>query len=129
MSRAERFKTTECKGCGKPIVWGRDRDGKAIPLDPRPPVYLAVEDVRGCQVNRLREAMVSHFVTCPKRDQFSAATKKLHAVATEALRVLTWIHESNLDGEERDKQVLTAIIAALGDALGGKEQKDDAETW
>lgn len=32
--------TTACKGCGKPIVWGRTADGKDVPLDPTPATYV-----------------------------------------------------------------------------------------
>lgn len=66
-------RTTPCKGCGKPIVWGETSEGKAIPLDPRPPVYRIMRhDLAGDpKVHRDKEAMVSHFATCPKASQFS----------------------------------------------------------
>jgi hypothetical protein len=75
-----------CRGCGKEIVWGTTEDGKKIPLDPRAPVYSlgprkigdnpAFGERDGDQVvKRTSLAMVSHFVTCPKRDQFSGSNK------------------------------------------------------
>lgn len=77
------MKTTPCKGCGKPIVFVADEDGKTIPIDPRPPVYYAtvwaadVSDIRGTpvQVRRVKEAFVSHFATCPKASEFSRKGK------------------------------------------------------
>ena len=82
------MKTTPCRGCGKPIVFGLTENGKRIPLDPRPPVYQIVTDgdagppdiVRLAQhfdASALRAtAMVSHFATCPKASEFSASKKK-----------------------------------------------------
>lgn len=60
-----------CKGCNKPIVWGLTEDGKRIPLDPSAPVYVRDGEV----VRRERLAMVSHFATCPKANDFSASKK------------------------------------------------------
>lgn len=63
-----------CKGCGKRILWGIDEDGTTIPLDMTPPVYVP----RGGEfregmvvVDRHTRAYVSHFATCPQREQFS----------------------------------------------------------
>jgi len=74
------LKTSPCKGCGKPIVWARvdDEHGGAVPLDPRPPVYivnvLSSGDVR-C-VRAARESfMVSHFATCPKANEFGGGKR------------------------------------------------------
>lgn len=76
------MKPSKCKGenCGKMIWWGQDETGKHIPLDPTPPIYHVVrQDAGGKLKIRLaemdedgrRSAMVSHYVTCPDRDQFS----------------------------------------------------------
>jgi hypothetical protein len=65
-----------CRGCGKPIVWGLTPDNKRIPLDPRPPVYLAVELADGTvSCDRIKDGMVSHFATCPKAAEFSRGRK------------------------------------------------------
>jgi hypothetical protein len=75
------FPRTPCKGCGKPIVWATDIDGKRHPLDPTPPVYLVQMDGGNPVATRQPAAFVSHFATCPQRDRFSASKPK--TVATE----------------------------------------------
>lgn len=67
---------SNCKGCGKKIVWGIDENGKTIPLDPAPPIYmLACMTTRGQEVTRAprNEYMVSHFSTCAKANDFSSS--------------------------------------------------------
>lgn len=83
-----RFKTSTCKGCGKPIVWGKTPDGKTVPLDPRAPVYLVACDTDGGEATAELESksgsngmghaqahMVSHFATCPQAAAFSRGRK------------------------------------------------------
>lgn len=69
-----------CKGCGKEIVWGITEDGKKIPLDPKPPVYFLSgfksENGDGPEIARAKDAMVSHFATCSKANDFSGSKKK-----------------------------------------------------
>jgi len=87
------MKTSQCKGCGEPIVWAvLDSTGKPIPLDPRPPVYRVYVDAQGCtrcyrdtpnvdpDCEVEANAMVSHFATCPNANDFSASKKKAAAV-------------------------------------------------
>jgi hypothetical protein len=63
---------TECKGCGRPIIWGITEDGTRIPLDPKPPTYvLEFTGERGVKVRRVRSVLVSHFATCPQASRFS----------------------------------------------------------
>ena len=70
------LESSACRGCGKPICWGVTADGKRIPLDPRPPVYRIVNDAGGNEVvERDKNAMVSHFATCPKANEFSGGRK------------------------------------------------------
>jgi hypothetical protein len=72
-----------CRGCGKPIIWGVTPEGKRIPLDPRPPVYVVDYSAEAKEfVARLvpledgvRTHMVSHFATCPKASEFSGGRK------------------------------------------------------
>jgi hypothetical protein len=69
------MKTVPCKLCGRPIVWATDEKGTRHPLDPKAPVYQAVEidgvvtaekigqgsNVMGDEIR----TMVTHFATCP----------------------------------------------------------------
>lgn len=76
----ERLKATghivkPCGGCGKDMVWARMPAGLWMPLDAQAPVYSIVpaKDYEGKsrpEAVRNTLAFVSHFVTCPKRDQF-----------------------------------------------------------
>lgn len=78
-----RFRTSLCRGCGKPIVWGTDENGKRIPLDPRAPVYLVVEGVNGYELKRVPQVLVTHFATCSKAQDFSGRSAKRAAAANE----------------------------------------------
>jgi len=64
-----------CKGCGKEIYWGKNPEGKMVPLDPKAPVYGLVKLQGVTQLVRTSLAMVSHFATCPKENDFSASRK------------------------------------------------------
>ena len=67
--------TSACRGCGKKIVWGMTVEGKKIPLDAVAPTYRIVPNVDwGDRIVR-SEAMVSHFATCSKANDFSASKK------------------------------------------------------
>lgn len=87
------FATTPCKGCGTPIVWARDANGKAIPLDPKPATYGVKVDpqlgaicVRANGADSVAQVYVSHFATCPKANEFSRARKSDRALELEAER-------------------------------------------
>lgn len=79
------MKTSPCKGCGKDIVWGVTAEGTKIPLDPRAPVYLAVDEGDRVLAERDRPGSnvtgqalahyVSHFATCPKASEFGKGRK------------------------------------------------------
>lgn len=57
--------TARCSRCGRKIVWGSDREGNKIPLDPAPAVYkIWARKNLEVYVDRDRNAMVSHFATC-----------------------------------------------------------------
>jgi hypothetical protein len=82
-----KFKTSPCQGCGKPIVWAADPKGHAIPLDPKPALYVVTEgmpDATVCQrldpnsmlvAGDVATVMVTHFATCPKASEFSGRNK------------------------------------------------------
>ncbi len=71
-----------CKGCGKPIVWGETPDGKKVPLDPKPLVYMLLAGrAFGTNLQRIErlqqdEAMVSHFATCPNANDYSTSKRQ-----------------------------------------------------
>lgn len=71
--------TTDCKGCGKKIVWAKitTRDGApgVIPLDASAPCYtlkMVNGEMRG---EREYMAFVSHFATCSQANKFSKGAK------------------------------------------------------
>ena len=62
---------SECRGCKKKIVWAETQDGKKIPLDPSPPVYMLMrfKDQNDKWVYRCDKGgtvFVSHWATCPE---------------------------------------------------------------
>lgn len=84
------FKTTLCKGCGKPIVFAVTKSGALMPCDPVPIVYWVyrnpgeeamarqIEPTLIEQLQDYRECafpMVSHFTTCAKANTFSKGQK------------------------------------------------------
>ncbi len=78
--KGHEFKTSPCRGCGKPIVWAHKPEGGVIPLDPRPPVYKLIHSYdeqtkqTTLRCERKLQSMVSHFATCPKANDFSRRT-------------------------------------------------------
>lgn len=70
--------SAHCRGCGAEIVWGVTADGKRIPLDPRPLVYRTgtLLPDGGVRCERDREALASHFGTCPQANRFSGSRRK-----------------------------------------------------
>ncbi len=74
------MKYSQCKGCNKRIVWGilwgdGKIENKRIPLDPQPAVYEVSDSDDGVVAVRRKNHMVSHFITCPERSQFSGKGK------------------------------------------------------
>lgn len=63
-----------CKGCGAKVIFGVDGEGTNVIIDARRhPIYVQnLDDVW----IRAESARISHFVTCPKRDQFSKGRTK-----------------------------------------------------
>lgn len=68
------FQTTNCKGCGRPIVWATNpKTGKKVPLDPSAQVYH-VRNVDGrieCLQDERPTVMVNHFQTCADANKFN----------------------------------------------------------
>ena len=62
---------TTCKGCNAPITWSTTAAGKAVPLnDPPEKRYIMFMEYDGTEYVKQVETWVSHFVTCPKADEF-----------------------------------------------------------
>jgi hypothetical protein len=71
----------KCSGCGKEIVFIVPINGKKVPIDiKRVPVYFKIpeEDTpeRPAGEWEKRSGHLSHFITCPKREQFSKGRRK-----------------------------------------------------
>lgn len=68
-----------CRTCGKDIIFVRTETG-LVPLDITPPVYTFNPTPEGFKDDyigeRIRNAGVSHFVTCKNPGPFSGQTKK-----------------------------------------------------
>lgn len=68
--------TRPCRACGAPIYWGLTNSGRKIPLDPAPTPTgnLAFRDdgrvVSDHGFPTTAPRYVSHFVTCPRADEF-----------------------------------------------------------
>jgi hypothetical protein len=66
-----------CRGCSRKIHLLSTAEGAVIPLDRESPVYEIVTDLTGQRIaRRLENAFVTHFASCPKANEFSAAGKK-----------------------------------------------------
>lgn len=63
------MRTSDCKGCGEPIVWMKTDAGKNIPVDPE-----SIVDEGATVFDP--DQMVSHFSTCAKADEFRKAKAK-----------------------------------------------------
>ena len=69
---------TVCRGCGKPILW-ITVGTKKIPLDLKPIIYVYDESRHEANAHWKQvdqgKAGVSHFITCPKANDFSGSNK------------------------------------------------------
>ena len=67
-----------CRGCGKSVVFAKDAEGKWQILDVVAPCFRQTgTDAKGAFiVERDPTAMVSHFATCPRANEFSAAKRR-----------------------------------------------------
>lgn len=57
----------QCRSCGASIVWVTMKSGKKAPLDSKPEKRVVLHPTTG--KGHVVDAYVSHFVTCPDRDQ------------------------------------------------------------
>lgn len=60
-----------CTGCGRPIIWARNGEGKRICLDAIAPVFAVARIEQQAIATRRQDSFVSHFATCPNANQFS----------------------------------------------------------
>ena len=77
----EHFPTDDCRACGAAIIWARTVNGKAMPVDAQPSknanVRLTFEG-QGVRAHVVKATLafgsttnrLSHFVTCPKADEW-----------------------------------------------------------
>lgn len=78
------MRTSACKGCGAPMVWGRTGSGSTIPLDAEPSsagVWVFEGDPEDGHVMRAPSGYTgdryeSHFRTCPNASDFSTRKPK-----------------------------------------------------
>jgi hypothetical protein len=70
---ARKLPLARCRGCNASICWGEAADGTRIPLEPRRASAFRILDQAASHVavERVEDVYISHFLTCPKRDQFS----------------------------------------------------------
>ena len=60
-----------CTGCGRKIEWARTPNGKSVPLERLKSVTVGPDGV----TRPAGEVLVSHFLTCPRADDFSGRSK------------------------------------------------------
>lgn len=67
----------QCKGCGREITWAVTKTGARIPLERCKHVYEIMDTQRGKgeAVMYGLPMWISHFLTCPKANEFSASNK------------------------------------------------------
>jgi hypothetical protein len=66
-----------CKGCGRAIAFILDEKGTLQVLDVMTLVYKLEPDLAGDERAKIIEgAYISHFLTCPKANDFSASARK-----------------------------------------------------
>jgi hypothetical protein len=60
-----------CKGCGAEIIWAMTEREKPMPLDAKSEKRFILRLPQGDRAStQLVETYTSHFVTCPKADEF-----------------------------------------------------------
>lgn len=66
-----------CSKCRCPLAIVMGPNGKRIPLDLRAQVYVIGQDLAGLPLAMpSQNAHATHFATCPKASEFSAARKR-----------------------------------------------------
>ena len=64
MRKLERFSRRDaCKGCGREILWGKTKQGRWVPVDPK---LITIFDEHG----EVQVGHVPHHSTCPNVEEF-----------------------------------------------------------
>lgn len=58
-----------CSTCGAEIIWATSERGRPMPLDAKPEKRILLEQNGKATIARVVDTYVSHFVTCPQRDE------------------------------------------------------------
>lgn len=69
----------KCRLCGAEIYFVRDIKGDIHPLDAKAPVYRIDVDLTGSWIAGRSDGYVSHFTTCPKKDEFFRLKRQAEA--------------------------------------------------
>lgn len=81
---------SNCRGCGRPIVWGVTAEGKKIPLEAKH-AYVDVnsmypmgqDDFVVTKNSGPEPVWISHFLTCRNANDFSSSKKGKRDVSEE----------------------------------------------
>ncbi len=68
-----------CRECGTQIFFIQDKHGVTQVLDAVAPVWQVTTDLTGFRHAVRTDAFVSHWSTCPKRDELKKKMKGQHA--------------------------------------------------
>jgi hypothetical protein len=66
---------SKCKGCGREIVWAKTASGKNIPLE-RVAKGYELSGEQAVEIGTMSGVHISHFLTCPKANDFSGSKPK-----------------------------------------------------
>lgn len=68
--------TRNCRLCGKPLVFGVNKEtGARVPLDTVAPTFAVETNGEASLIATRADAYVSHFATCPAANQFGRNAK------------------------------------------------------
>lgn len=68
---------SQCKGCGREIVWAKGPNGKLLPLEKATAYEL--DGRNAIRIDSFHGPFISHYLTCPKANEFSGKSRKREA--------------------------------------------------